>query len=204
MNSSAQFGRNMKTQLLITAVGEDRPGIVARLSAVFVKNGGNLEESRMSILGGEFAAIILISIDQTKVETLKRELSTLQDETITVTTKVTQPASAARFAQCNRYQITLTGADHEGIVYELSTFLSNHAINIQSMDTDVVPAPETGTPLFRMRAVIFVPLSISLVELQKHLQRIGNQECVDIVVCELSAGENGNTVIVGSGMQNTR
>src|SRR4051812_38699482 len=72
----------MKTQLLVTLFGEDKPGIVARVTELFVANGANLEESRMAILGGEFAAIMLVSIEADKVEALKSKLEKLSSEGI--------------------------------------------------------------------------------------------------------------------------
>ena len=172
----------MKTQLLVTAAGEDRPGIVARLTEVFVKHGANLEESRMAILGGEFAAIILITLAEEKIAPLKKELQTLADETISVTTKSARPTDPKRFAKYAPYEITLTGADHEGIVHKVSTFLQSHSINIQCLDTALVYAPVSGTPLFHMKATVLVPPALSFSELQHQLDEIGDEECVDITV----------------------
>jgi glycine cleavage system transcriptional repressor len=172
----------MKKQILVTAAGEDRPGIVARLTEVFVKHGANLEESRMAILGGEFAAIIMIAVPEERIDGLKKELKALDDETITVTTKTTKPLDPKRFAKYAPYEITLTGADHEGIVHRVSRFLQDHSINIQCMDTEVVHAPVSGTPLFHMKATLLVPPSISFPKLQHQLDDIGDEECVDITV----------------------
>jgi glycine cleavage system transcriptional repressor len=174
----------MKQQLLVTAAGEDRPGIVARLTEIFVKHGANLEESRMAILGGEFAAIILISIPSENVQALEKELSGLKSETITATTKATKPLDPQRFANHHQYELILNGADHEGIVHNVSTFLRDRSINIESMETTVVPAPVTGSPLFKMKAALIVPPTISAAELNKHLAEIGTAQGVDISISE--------------------
>ncbi len=172
----------MIKQILVTAAGEDRPGIVARLTEVFVKHGGNLEESRMAILGGEFAAIIVISVPEENIDALNQELRGLDDETITVSTKSTKPLDPKRFAKHAPYEINLAGADHYGIVHRVSRFLHDHSINIQCMDTEVVHAPVSGTPLFHMKATVLVPPPISFVELQRQLDQIGDEECVDIAL----------------------
>lgn len=172
----------MRNQLLVIATGEDRPGIVARLSEVFVKHGANVEESRMANLGGEFAAIALITIPLEKVSGLQNELKTLADETISVTTKPTRPIDPQRFSSFTSFHITLSGADHEGIVHRVSAYLRDHAINIQSMETEVVHAPVTGMPLFQMKAYVMAPPSISLSDLQAQLRAIGNEESVEISV----------------------
>ncbi len=172
----------MKTQLLITATGEDRPGIVARLTEVFVKHGANLEESRMALLGGEFAAIILVSVPSEKISTLNEELSTLQKESISVATKPTRAIAPERYRGYVPYELTVSGADHEGIVHTVSSFLRDQSINIQSMHSDIVHAPVTGTPLFAMRATVQVPPSISLSELKKRLDEIAESQSVEIEV----------------------
>lgn len=172
----------MRNHLLVTAVGEDRPGIVAHLTEVFVKNGANLEESRMAVLGGEFAVIVLVSVESDKSEELTKCLQGLEAEGITVTMKTTQPLNKERFSGHKSFNISITGADHEGIVHRISTYLRDRAINIQSVETGVSNAPETGTPLFSMKATVQVPAAISIPELQKNLNAIGNEECVDVVL----------------------
>lgn len=170
----------MRNHLLVTAVGEDRPGIVAHLTEVLVRNGANLEESRMAVLGGEFAVIVLVSVESDKTQALQADLNNLSAEGISVTIKTTKPLNKERFAGHNSYVIRVTGADHEGIVHRVSSYLKDRAINIQSVETGVVNAPETGTPLFTMTAVVQVPAEISLADLKRSLDAIGNEECVDV------------------------
>jgi putative FmdB family regulatory protein len=49
-----------KTYLVISALGEDHPGIVNHLSKAILEHGCNIEDSRMTVLGGEFAAMLLV------------------------------------------------------------------------------------------------------------------------------------------------
>lgn len=179
----------MNSKFLLTVVGEDRPGIVARLTEILVKHEANLEDSRMAILGGEFAAIVLASAPHDKLETLKKDLSGLHSEGITVTVKSTQPLASERFAGYAWYLLTLVGADHEGIVFKVAQMLRDRSINIQSMETDVVPAPETATPLFQMHATIAVPSTIRKPELDKDLARIAEEEMVDIDLKEVDSAK---------------
>lgn len=177
----------MRTQLLVTSVGEDRPGIVARLTEIFVANQANLEESRMAILGGEFAAIMLVSLPTEKESALAASLSKLQSEGISVVTKKTAQLKADRFEGYANFRLLLTGADHEGIVFRVSSYLKDNSINIQAVDTKVVNAPETGSPLFEMRASIQVPPNCRVSELRKDLNRIADEETVDIELHESAA-----------------
>lgn len=173
---------SMKQHLLVTAVGEDRPGIVSHLAEVFARHGANMEDSRMTVLGGEFAAIALVAVPEDKLTEFFKDLESLEKEAITVSTRKTQPAKPDRFKDYSTYQIDLTGADHEGIVHKVSSYFKKHSINIESMETDIVPAPETGTPLFCLSAVVAAPPSISEQSLRSDLNKLGEEEAVEIDV----------------------
>ncbi len=180
----------MKEHLLVTAVGEDRPGIVSHLAEVITRHGANMEDSRMTVLGGEFAAIALVTVPEAKEAELLKDLESLAKEKIHVTTKKTKAPDASRFKGYTNYQISLEGADHEGIVHKITSYLKNHGINIQSMETELVPAPETGTPLFCMNAIVSVPPSINFKTLNEELDAIGAEEAVDVdVAAYIEAGQ---------------
>lgn len=170
----------MNNQLLVTAVGEDRPGIVARVTEVLSGHGANLEASRMAILGGEFAAIMLVTGPQDKLEMISRDLKVLERDGIAISTKKTTPISPDVYKDHARCELSLRGADHEGIVHSLSSSLRDKNINIHSVETDVVEAPVTGSPLFCMNAVILVPPAIPLEKLKRELEQVACDQNVDI------------------------
>jgi glycine cleavage system transcriptional repressor len=174
----------MKTQLLVTSIGEDRPGIVARITEVFVKHGANLEESRMAILGGEFAAIMLVSVAEKQIPALQDALQKLKDEGLTITTKPTSGATAEKTSGHGAYTLVLRGADHEGIVHTVAACLRDRSINIESLETEVIHAPVSGTPLFTMKANLQVPSSVGFEELRSKLAEIARTEAVDIDIDE--------------------
>ena len=175
----------MKTYLVVTVTCPDRPGIVERITEVLVGHAANWEESRMARLGGDFAGIVLISVAPEKADALAASLHALGDAQMTVLIKPTKPAADALVGG-TLYELQLTGADHEGIVHKVSAYLAGQGINVEAMETDVVPAPVTATPLFQMEAQIKVPPRLTLAELQGNLARIGDELGVDIEVraCE--------------------
>ncbi len=169
----------MTNHLLVTAVGEDRPGIVAKLTQVLVSHGANLEESRMAILGGEFAAVMLVT-GEMDANKLQHDLSALEKDGITVTTRATKPISVDKYRDYTACEIFLRGADHEGIVHSVSSQLRDKDINIQSVHTEVISAPVSGSPLFCMNATILVPPSLPVETLKSDLASIGDAQSVDI------------------------
>ena len=115
--------------LIISAVGSDRPGIVSEISGVITNHGGNVEESRMTRLGSDFTIIMLVKVDPKWAESLAVALQAMKD--ISITTKATESDTVI---PCPNFIISLNGADNEGIVKVLSKYLAGKSINIIEME----------------------------------------------------------------------
>ena len=171
----------MKSYFVVTITCPDRPGIVERITETLVQHAANWEESRMARLGGDFAGMVLVSVAPDRAGPLAAALQALADEQMTVVVKPTQAAGDVS-ASGTLYELQLTGADHEGIVHKVSAYLASQGINVEAMETEVVLAPVSATPLFQMEAQIHVPSRLPLAELQGNLARIGDELGVDIEV----------------------
>ena len=154
----------MKTYLVVTITCPDHPGIVERITEQVVNHSANWEDSRMARLGGDFAGIVLISVAPANAETLTEALLALSDEQTTVEVKATHEEPSAAPLEHQLLDLSLSGADHEGIVHRISAYLAGQGINVESMDTSVEPAPVTASPLFHMNAVIKVRGDLALNE----------------------------------------
>lgn len=172
----------MKTYLVVTITCPDRPGIVERLTEVLVGFSANWEESRLARLGGDFAGLIKIGVPAEKATALVAALKDLADAQTSVAVKVAQPATADPLAGYALQTLRLVGADHEGIVHRVASYLAEQGINVEEMETEVVPAPVSATPLFQMQAQLKVPPALPLAELRANLERIGEELGVDIDV----------------------
>jgi glycine cleavage system transcriptional repressor len=160
----------MRKHAILTALGPDRVGIVDDLSALILEAGCNVEESRMAVLGGEFAVILLFSGGQQEVgrlvEALPARAAALGLQASLKETAPPQPALGAR-----PYLLETTSLDTPGIVHAVTAVLRRHQVNILSLETDTSPAPWTGAPMFHMRARLSVlgttgPLREELAELE--------------------------------------
>lgn len=172
----------MKTYLVVTITCPDRPGIVERVTEVMVGFSANWEESRLARLGGDFAGIIKLSVRPEKAEALSRALRALADGQTSVLVKTTQSAATDPLAGYALYELRLVGADHEGIVHRVASYLAGQGINVEDLQTEMVLAPMSATPLFQMQAQIKVPPALTLAELRGNLERIGEGLGVDIEV----------------------
>ena len=179
----------MKTFFVITVTCPDQPGIVERVTEVVVAHGANWEASRMARLGGEFAGIVLVSVAEQYADALAQSLRDMADDQMTVAVRSTRPSPTVAGGHCT-CQFQLTGADHEGIVHTVAAYLASQGINVEDMETDIVAAPVTASPLFRMVARLQVPEQLTFEQLQVNLADIAEDLGVDI---EIAASDSLGT-----------
>lgn len=172
----------MRKNIVLTLTGTDRVGIVDSVTETLVKVDGNVETSRMSRLGGEFAMLMLVSIEENQLGNLEQGVSSLREQGFQVATKQTELNIEQKYAGWLPYQIEVHGADQEGIVHKVAHYLTQRGINIESMDTGIVPAPMSGTLFFSMNAVVVVPPNLSHRDWQADLDEVADQLNVEIKV----------------------
>ena len=161
--------------IIISAIGSDRPGIVSELSGVITSHGGNVEESRMSRLGSDFAIIMLVTVALDWEESLEVALKSITELTIT-----TKPTKLPQVSDGRQFRIDLSGADNEGIVKVLSKYLAEKSINILEMETHTSQAPVSGTPLFNLSAFVSIPNDVEEKLIQADLSQIAQDLGVEI------------------------
>jgi len=153
--------------LVITAVGQDRPGIINELSKLVLEQKGNILDSRMTVLGGEFAILLLASGKWDTITRLETTLPKFQDKlNLTILTKRTtdRPIKQEHLP----YHVEVISIDHPGIVYKVADFFSARQINVEEMNTSSHHAPHTGTPMFVLNMVLGVPRKESITQLREN------------------------------------
>ncbi len=151
----------MEKSLVISAVGNDRPGIVNELSRAILEKGGNITESRMMVLGGEFAMMLLVTGNEESIGGIQETLKETGDAlSLTLIAKETRQADDD--TKRLPYRVSVVSMDHPGIVHDISDFLSNRGLNIEEIETRTYPAAHTGTPMFSLDMVISVPADSSV------------------------------------------
>ena len=172
-----------KTQLVMTIIGPDRPGIVDARSREIKAHGGNWLESRMASLASHFAGILLVEVPRAQVDALCAALSSMERLSVKVTV-VQSEVRAAREAP-RRVTLELTGIDQVGIVQAITAALAAREVNIEELDTEITTAPMSGEPTFNARARLLVPASATLADLRQALEQLGSHLMVDIELEEL-------------------
>jgi len=170
----------MPKRFVLTLTGSDRIGVVEHVSELILDCGGDVQASRMGRLGGEFAMLLLVSVPENEAEHLSENAEILSGEGFKVTLTETEWGVSARRKDWLPYRIEVSGANHEGLIHEIAEYLSEQGINIESIDTSVVPAPMSGAPLFTMEAVVVVPPDLPKNKWQDNLEEVADRLNVEL------------------------
>jgi glycine cleavage system regulatory protein len=169
--------------LVLTFVGDDRPGLVKAISETIAAAGGTWLESRSAQLAGKFAGILLVSVPEANIEELESSLGRLEAGGLRVTidrgVPVEKPSRLIR--------LDILGQERPGIVRDVTQALSSLGVNIEEFTSGLEGEPFTGVEMFRASARLRAPESLSLDELRKALERLAAEIMVDLAVGEDAA-----------------
>jgi len=185
MNSSKAIS------LVLTVIGDDRPGLVEQLATAISRHDGNWLESSMAHLSGKFAGIVCVSVAPTHLDALKDELSILPG--LRITAEVADMGEEAAESACEsasekpmgrRLKLVLVGHDRIGIVREVSQVLARHAVNVEDLSTHTASAPMSAAILFHATADLTASPTLDTRALTSDLEQISNDLMVDITLDE--------------------
>lgn len=169
----------MTTTLVLTLIGRDQPGLVRVVAAAIAEHGGNWLESRMCRLGGEFAGIVRLEIEEARAEGLSAALRALSGLRVDVTRE--SGAGAAGVSTPARLaSLDLVGSDRPGILREVSAVLAAHRLNVEDLASERVEAPMGGGKLFQLRAVASVPEGVELAKVRADLEKLAADLMVEL------------------------
>jgi glycine cleavage system transcriptional repressor len=146
---------------VISAIGPDRPGIVNAIAAVVRELGLNIEDSRMTVLGGEFAILMSVAGDETAVIALEPRIATAC-AALGLVHLFRRTVERDRSRRGLPYRVRVRAMDHPGIVHEIAGFFSSRQINIEDLETETHPAAHTGTPIFDLSMRVQVPPGVQI------------------------------------------
>ena len=171
------------TQLLLTAVGADRAGLVSDLSEIVAHYDGNWLDSRMARLAGAFAGIVLVDIKSSKVEPLKADLAGLEVKGLRVTVTDTTPQQDEGEAAL---VVHLVGHDHPGIIHKVTATMARLGVTIDDLSTGLREAPMGDGILFEAQVQCRITNATTLDDLRSELEAIATEIMVDIDLVDRS------------------
>lgn len=114
----------MYKNFVLTLTGKERVGIVKEITAALLELNANIEVSRMTRLGGEFAMLMLIGVPESNAEALPSTAKRLASSGYQVTAIMTEPVTDSSGLMIP-YQVIVQGTGHEGIVHEIAASLAH-------------------------------------------------------------------------------
>jgi len=168
----------MQRSLVMTIIGEDRPGLVDSVAGIVAEHGGNWLESRMSRLGGQFAGILHVEVPTDQEQPLVGALKKLGASGLNVVVHSDQPRPSAADQPLSLLEIV--GQDRPGIVRQISHALASYGVNVEELHTECASAAMSGETLFKARAKLNIPESCNVAELRQTLERIAGDLIVEI------------------------
>ncbi|MDJ0760811.1 MAG: glycine cleavage system protein R [Woeseiaceae bacterium] len=171
----------MPQLIVISAIGSDRPGIVQSISKAILSCGGNIEESRMTTLGSEFATLMLVSGNWHTLNRLESALDKLGgDDGLSFSIRKTDERSVK--ADRLPYAVDVISLDQQGIVYELANFFSERDVEIADVATRRYAAAHTGAPMFAAQMAINVPASLHVAQLREEFLELCDRMNLDAIL----------------------
>lgn len=164
---------------VISAMGNDRVGIAEEIANTVESWECNIEESRMAVLGDQFAVIMLIRGPGEPIQNLidgKESWKGIRGITVEVKAAETKKESLQGLS----YLVETISLDSPGIVHALTRVLRDNDINIEDLESETTSAPFTGSPMFTMKIRVTVPSHVSPAFIREALNEIALERDLDV------------------------
>ena len=173
------------TAYVLTAIGEDRPGLVAALAAAVDEHGGNWVDSQLALLAGKFAGIVQVDLPDENAQSFLEALPALSGE-VGLEVEATVAGGPVEPAPHSALRLHLLGQDRTGMVREVSSALRSQGATIDGLRSWTREAPEGGGMLFEAEAEVRLPADADQDGVREALETIAAELMVDL---ELDAAE---------------
>ena len=172
-----------KGSAVISAIGKDQPGIVAAVARVLYEAGCNLEDSSMTILGGEFAIILIVTLPmELELDELDHRFNSVRRALrLTVFLKAVGSREVQRKPVAgNPYMISVYGVDQAGIVYQVAELLAKDKVNITDVNTRRIV--QGSSPIYMMMIEVEFPKGLRPDSLKRRLEELGRRLSVTVTL----------------------
>jgi len=171
-------------QLALSAIGRDRPGIVAEVTRALLGHSLNITDSQMAVLGGRFTMMLIVTAPEgTDLELVREELSGTS-ERLGLDAVSLSPLSEAEPGAATEpsHIVTVYGVDHPGIVHAVSARLAAREVNVTDLETRLV-----GEELYAMVLEVALPARLSEDDVRALLDEVAAEQGVEVTIRPLEA-----------------
>jgi glycine cleavage system transcriptional repressor len=173
----------------LSAIGRDRPGIVAATTAALLRHGANVEDSRMSILRGHFTMMLIVSLpDASGRAELAADLDAVAADLGLEALALSPIEPRSDETPEPTHVVSIYGVDHPGIVHRATAVVAEHGVNIVDLQTRLID--EAGeAPLYALLMEVTLPSDLAVADLEGGLEALGASERVEVSLRELDTHE---------------
>lgn len=169
----------MKTKVILSAVGSDRPGLTQSLAEAVLAAGGNWLESHLSRLGGKYVGSVLVELEGENLPILEKAMHDVDATGLHVSIA---PAEEESAVPGHPLAIELVGQDRPGIVREVTAVLAGLRVNIEDFSSETENSSWSGQRLFRAAARLSIPADTSFEQVRAALEAISGEIMVDLTI----------------------
>ncbi len=172
----------MSLELVVTAVGPDRPGIASDFAGHVHAAGANLADTRMVNLRGQFALIALVEGAATALLDVKKRLGEAAPK-IGLAIEFSSPTPKDRGSNAREgvpFRLKTYSMDQPGIVHRITSYLREQSVNVEELVARLESAPFMGTPIFTMEILMLVPKNVNVKALRVALEELGDTLNCDV------------------------
>jgi len=171
--------------LVLTLIGDDKPGLVAAVSQAVAAHGGTWLESRLARLSGKFAGIVLVGAPQQSLDEILADLRALESEGLNVAVaQGGEPVSVVPAPTRERLELEIVGHERPGIVRDLTQTLKTLGVNIEEFSSGLESAAFTGAEMFRAKATVTLPDGLAPAQVRAMLEKLAGEIMVDLTLGE--------------------
>ncbi|TQV85795.1 glycine cleavage system protein R [Aliikangiella coralliicola] len=159
----------MSSQLVISAIAPDRPGIAHEIISLVTDCGCNITESKMKAMGNTFSLVLMAKGEWNALAKLEHILpnkaSSLGMTTMMQRTGPTEPRKELP------YRVKVIALDYPGISKDLTNFFADQKIEIQEMSCNTYPAVQTGAMIGSIKLTVGIPSGSSVSEIRERFNK---------------------------------
>jgi len=168
----------MNISLIITILGDDKPGLVRSISEVLGSHTANWSESRMAHLAGKFAGILEVSVSENNLKVLSSALENLQTDGLKIQIETAQKIQLDEPTET--LQVGILCQDRIGIINDVTQVLASLNVNIEDLESTVKEASMAGGMLFDAKLTLGLPKDITAESVEDALEKMSDQLMIDI------------------------
>ncbi|MGI9200461.1 MAG: glycine cleavage system protein R [Woeseiaceae bacterium] len=170
----------MSQLIVLSAIGSNRTGVVQDITKVILASGGNIEESRMTTLGAEFAVLMLVSGNWHTLSRLDSALDKLTSDSLSISIRKTDSRSPQE--DCMPYAVDVVSLDQQGIVFNLADFFASRNIEIADVATRRYAAAHTGAQMFSVQMAVNIQSGESISQLRDDFMELCDRLNLDALL----------------------